>query len=468
MKSIIVFLFTTFLVASEANKNVRTSTSTAGVEATKTLMPPLDCANPANNMEKILCLVDAFKATLNASQIATLQLPYTLTDAQKWSNLPNALGNVRRVGLQFANLSAMQIAAAKNLLKAATSTAANEGYAELEAILAADDWLGANGGGAATYGQGNYFIAFLGTPATTGKWELQFGGHHYTFANTYYNGVLAAATPSFRSSEPSGTFTQAGTTYQPMLQELAAFSAVLTGLSASEQTTAKLSATYADLVLGPGKDNQFPTTKEGIKISNLSTAQKNLILAAIRTYVEDLEATTAATIMTKYTAELNNTYLAFSGTTAMTTKNDYIRIDGPSIWLEYSMQGGIVIRTENHPHSVWRDRADYGGAYVGVKELEAAAKAHFQLGTNYPNPFSTTTTLPFTLNNPSTVELKIFDLLGREIANVSPQNLSAGKQEIVINNHAKGVKLAQGSYIYKLIVQNSDGQFSQSKLLIVN
>jgi Protein of unknown function (DUF3500)/Secretion system C-terminal sorting domain len=467
MKFIIAFLCSTFLFAFTANNNKTTSVD---VKTTSKLVapPPLDCVNPANNMEKVLCLVDAFKATLTATQVATLQLPYTLVDAQKWSNLPNALGNVRRVGLQFGNLSAAQITAAKNLLKAATSTTANEGFAELDAVLAADDYLGANGGGATTYGAANYFIAFLGTPSVTGKWELQFGGHHYTFANTYYNGVLAGATPSFRSSEPSGVFTQGGVTYQPMLQELAAFAAVLTSLSATEQVSAKLSASFGDILLGPGKDNQFPTTKVGIKISDLSADKKTLILTAIKTYVEDLEATTAARIMAKYTTELDNTYLAFSGTTAMTTKNDYIRIDGPNVWIEYSMQGGIVIRAENHPHSVWRDRSgDYGGAYVGVKEVQAAAKAQFTLAANYPNPFAHSTTIPFTLSNNSKVKLTVFDLLGREIVVADYQDMSAGKQEIVLNNTSKSVRLSQGTYMYQLTVENSNGVFRQSKMLIV-
>jgi Protein of unknown function (DUF3500) len=110
--------------------------------------PPTDCGNPATPIEKVICLCDAFKATLSTTQIAALQLPYTLTDAQKWSNLPNSLGTVRRVGVQFGGLSATQLAAAKNLLKAITSTTANEGFAELDAVLAADDYLSVNGGGA--------------------------------------------------------------------------------------------------------------------------------------------------------------------------------------------------------------------------------------------------------------------------------------------------------------------------------
>jgi hypothetical protein len=61
-----------------------------------------------------------------------------------------------------------------------------------------------------------------------------------------------------------------------------------------------------------------------------------------------------------YTAELDNTYILYSGTTALDTKNDYVRIDGPHVWIEFSVQNGIIMSGVHH-HSVWRDRVnDYG------------------------------------------------------------------------------------------------------------
>ncbi len=63
----------------------------------------------------------------------------------------------------------------------------------------------------------------------------------------------------------------------------------------------------------------------------------------------------------KYKSELADTFIAFSGTTDMNTVNDYVRIDGPSVWIELSMQHAIAW-TGIHPHSIWRDkRSDYGG-----------------------------------------------------------------------------------------------------------
>ena len=69
----------------------------------------------------------------------------------------------------------------------------------------------------------------------------------------------------------------------------------------------------------------------------------------------------ADAIMAKYTAELPETFIAFSGTPDMNTENDYVRIDGPSVWIEFSIQPGRSL-PGIHPHSIWRDRAaDYGG-----------------------------------------------------------------------------------------------------------
>ncbi len=287
---------------------------------------------------------------------------YSLANAAKWSNLPQQLlrGDQGRIGLQLSSLNDAQWTALGSLLESVTGSGANEGWAEIQQMWNADDYLAANGGGDA-YGRGNYFVAFLGTPADTGTWELQFGGHHLALANTYIDGALAGATPSFRGVEPYMTFTLNGMTNKPLQQERATFSAMLKGLSSSQQADAKLDAVYNDLVLGPGKDWAFPTTSEGVQVSTLSAAQKQLVVAAMATYVNDIDDADAKTILAKYTDELDDTRVAWSGTTDLTEQNDYARIDGPSVWIEFSMQRGIVL-SGKHPHSVWRDRTtDYGG-----------------------------------------------------------------------------------------------------------
>lgn len=324
-------------------------------------MPGTTTVVPGTGVTAVVNAANAFLATLTAIQLATAQLAYSKTDATKWSNLPDGLYN-GRIGIKLSQLNATQSAAFYTLMGTVLAqNVTNEGVDELEGSLVADDYLGANGGGA-TYSRGNFHLAFLGTPSTTGLWELQFGGHHYTFANTYNGGKVTGVTPSFRAVEPQAAVTANSRTYQSMEQERQAFADLLTGLSSSEQTTAKLSSTFNDVLLGPGKDGQFPTTKSGLKAGDLTAAKKTLVLNAIKLYVNDLDPATAATILAQYTAELDNTYISYTGTTAVTAQNDYIRIDGPNVWIEFSYQGGIVIRNTPHPHSVWRDRTgDYGG-----------------------------------------------------------------------------------------------------------
>ena len=302
---------------------------------------------------------EVFAATLTDGQRASLYQEYTLANAEAWSNLPQALSK-NRIGLQLSSLDATQLAALGVLLQAVSGSTAGEGYDEIQQLLAADNYLAANGGGS-DYGSGNYFIAFLGTPSDTGTWELQFGGHHLAFANTYTDGVLAGATPSFRGVEPFGTYEYDGTTIAPLASEQAALATVLASLTADQLAAATLPDVYSDLLLKPGNDWAFPETSAGVLVSTLSADQKALVLAAIATYVNDIDDADAAVILAKYESELDQTYVSFSGSTSLTEQNDYIRIDGPSVWIEFSMQHGIVL-SGNHPHSVWRDKVtDYGG-----------------------------------------------------------------------------------------------------------
>jgi hypothetical protein len=236
-----------------------------------------------------------------------------------------------------------------------------EGYAEIEAARAADDFFGEKTGKSGMFNSGNYFVAFLGKPSNTDLWELQFGGHHFAFANTYNKGKIVGATPSFRGLEPS-TFEYKGKKYQPLEQEREAFAQIITELNDQEKSKAKLAYTFNDMILGPNQDGKFPKDPQGVKVGSLTKKQQQLVIKAIETYVNDLDTETAKMFMKKYTEELANTYVAYSGSGNMAQVSDYIRIDGPSIWIEYSAQPSRDFPGTSHPHSVWRDRVgDYGG-----------------------------------------------------------------------------------------------------------
>ena len=293
--------------------------------------------------------------------LAKLQIPYAVADARKWSNFPPAGYDDRR-GPTLDKFTKEQLVIVKAILKEAAGTAAGEGYDEIEQILNADDFLhthitGRDGG----FSSGNFHFALLGTPSDSGVWQLYFGGHHLAVGLTYKDGKIVGATPSFRGVEPFETFTQNGRENMPMQQEHAAFSAMLRALDETEQRSARLGQPLTDIVAGPQKDNSFLATSVGVRAGDLSADEQVLVIKAIEAYVEEVPDKDFPVLMEKYKTELADTYIAFSGTTDLNAINDYVRIDGPSIWIELSMQKAASW-TGIHPHSVWRDKkTDYGG-----------------------------------------------------------------------------------------------------------
>ncbi|QUS37130.1 DUF3500 domain-containing protein (plasmid) [Falsirhodobacter algicola] len=292
-----------------------------------------------------------------------LQQDYSVATAQIWSNLP-AGAVPDRPGVYLGEFDQKQRGIIKAIMMEATGTAPDEGFDELLQINNADDYIGTvSTDYKAGYASYNTKIAFLGTPDRTGTWELYYGGHHLAFANTYRDGALVGATPSFRGVEPFPRFEMNGRENMPLTQERAAFTALLRSLSDDQREAARLEGRYRDILAGPGEDDAIPDTQEGLNVSELSADQQDLLMAAVATYVDDIDAADAARYMEKYRGQLADTVLGFSGTTEVNTEDDYVRIHGPSLWIEFSLQSNKSTgEIGNHPHSVWRDRQDdYGG-----------------------------------------------------------------------------------------------------------
>jgi len=114
---------------------------------------------------------------------------------------------------------------------------------------------------------------------------------------------------------------------------------------------------------------------------------------------------------------------------------------------------------------------DYNGSYNYSDEvlIDNLAPTAYRLDQNYPNPFNPSTTVKYSVPEAGNVELKIYDIIGNEVATLVNESKTPGSYEVEFS--AKGgsasggnaVQLASGVYIYSLRA----GNFIQIKKMVL-
>ncbi len=101
---------------------------------------------------------------------------------------------------------------------------------------------------------------------------------------------------------------------------------------------------------------------------------------------------------------------------------------------------------------------DTTGMITGVNNQQILP-TKFQLYQNYPNPFNPTTKINYQVPKPGNVELKVFDILGREVMMLVNGYKNVGKYTVDFN----ASKLASGVYIYRL----KSGSYISTKKMVI-
>jgi hypothetical protein len=91
--------------------------------------------------------------------------------------------------------------------------------------------------------------------------------------------------------------------------------------------------------------------------------------------------------------------------------------------------------------------------------IQVNVPKEFVLGQNYPNPFNPMTTIDYSLPKDGYVSLKVYNLLGQEVATLVHKEMPAGSHRI----NWKAQDLPSGVYFYKITV----GSYSKTNKMVL-
>lgn len=185
--------------------------------------------------------------------------------------------------------------------------------------------------------------------------------------------------------------------------------------------------------------------------------------------------------LASFSASTNNNDVTLNWSTATETNNKGFEIQRKVAGGEFGsiafLNGkGTTTLTQNYSYtdknltpgaySYRLKQVDFDGTieYSNVIEAEVTAPVEFNMAQNYPNPFNPSTLIKFSLSVDSKVSLKVFNILGQEVATLLSKNLNAGNHEVNFNASS----INSGVYLYKLEAEGVNGtNYSSIKKMIL-
>jgi hypothetical protein len=153
-----------------------------------------------------------------------------------------------------------------------------------------------------------------------------------------------------------------------------------------------------------------------------------------------------------------------------TPKDQYILVNGtPVDTLDFDGSGGvwaekdIIVPLVQDTNTVQMELywgwmyLDYLAVPTGIVtsvSSHTGTPLTFSLSQNYPNPFNPSTTIKYQLAAPSHVTLRVYDVLGREVATLVDQRQSVGYYSAKFD----GSRFSSGVYFYRISIRSNDGR----------
>ena len=274
---------------------------------------------------------EGFLAALAPDQRDKTVFPLDDPEWRKWMNQDYYV----RQGVSFLDMTPAQRDAAFGLLRASLSA---KGLKQTRDIMRLNHTLGElNDNDFDRYGEWRYHITVMGTPSATEPWGWQFDGHH-AIVNYFVLADQVVMTPLFAGSEPvvatSGKY--AGTSI--LQDEQNRGLAMVNALSEPQRGKAilKVSKTGNENLTEAWKDNVV-LDYAGIRVSELSDAQRKQLTSLIGLFVDTMDDGHARVKMEEVRRQMENTWFAWIGSTEAGGVF-YYRIHSPVILIEFDHQ----------------------------------------------------------------------------------------------------------------------------------
>jgi hypothetical protein len=137
---------------------------------------------------------------------------------------------------------------------------------------------------------------------------------------------------------------------------------------------------------------------------------------------------------------------------------DEIVWPNPYIW--YTYEGEVnYLKTWIEDRLGWMDENMFGETIAVAEEPNAPMPKAYALMQNYPNPFNPSTVIKYQLKDAARVTLKVYDMLGKEIAILADETQEAGYHSA----RFEGASLAAGVYFYSL----KAGSYTATKKMLL-
>jgi CubicO group peptidase (beta-lactamase class C family) len=137
------------------------------------------------------------------------------------------------------------------------------------------------------------------------------------------------------------------------------------------------------------------------------------------------------------------------------------------MFISFSDEIGVIILSniDNYNALIQIENALFDFAEeITLSALDDLNIEHFSLIQNYPNPFNPVTAIQFSVPKDSYVNLKIFNILGKEVATLISGDVSAGYHKVIWNGRDKtGKPLSSGMYFSRM----ESGSFSVVKKMVL-